>query len=64
MADAFNLKVASHFMLELSGSLLCGVPNGLILEDVQGGSLTELNMLDEGMLVENGCWSPRSRVLR
>ena len=62
MADAFNLKVAPHFMLELSGSLLCGVPNGLILEDVQGGSLTELNVLEEGMPVENGYWSPPSRA--
>ena len=62
MADAFNLKVAPHFMLELSGSLLCGVPNGLILEDVQGGSLTELNVLEEGMPVENGYWSPPGRA--
>lgn len=58
MADAFNLKVAPHFVLELSGSLLCAVPNALVLEDVEGGSLTELGVLEEPMPVKNGYWSP------
>lgn len=61
MADSFNLKVAPHFVLELSGSLLCAVPNALILEDVEGGSLTELGVLEEAMPVENGHWKPSSR---
>jgi L-alanine-DL-glutamate epimerase-like enolase superfamily enzyme len=61
MADAFNLKVAPHFLLELSGSLLCGVPNVLILEDVEGGSLGELGLLEEMMTVEKGRWKPSHR---
>ena len=61
MADAFNLKVAPHFLLELSGSLLCAVPNALILEDVEGGSLTELGVLEEGRPVADGRWSPSDR---
>lgn len=60
-ADSFNLKMAPHFVLELSGSLLCAVPNALILEDVEGGSLTELGLLEEGMPVEGGYWSPSRR---
>jgi L-alanine-DL-glutamate epimerase-like enolase superfamily enzyme len=62
MADAFNLKVAPHFVRELSGSLLCAVPNALILEDVEGGSLTELDMLAEPLPVRNGYWVPPQRV--
>jgi L-alanine-DL-glutamate epimerase-like enolase superfamily enzyme len=61
MADSFNLKVAPHFVLELSGSLLCAVPNALILEDVEGGSLTELGMLEEPLPVKNGYWAPPQR---
>lgn len=61
MADSFNLKVAPHFMLELSGSLLCAIPNGLILEDVEGGSLTELGVLEEPMPVKDGYWYPSQR---
>lgn len=61
MADAFNLKMAPHFVLELSGSLLCAVPNALTLEDVEGGSLTELGVLEEPLLVQNGYWVPPKR---
>jgi L-alanine-DL-glutamate epimerase-like enolase superfamily enzyme len=61
MADAFNLKVAPHFVLELSGSVLCAVPNALILEDVEGGSLTELGVLEEPLPVKNGYWAPPRR---
>lgn len=37
LAEGFNLPVAPHFMMELSVHALCAVPNGLILEDLQGG---------------------------
>ncbi len=61
LAESFNLPVAPHFMMELSVHALCGVPNGLILEDLRGGSLTDLGILAEPMRVENGECRPSAR---
>jgi L-alanine-DL-glutamate epimerase-like enolase superfamily enzyme len=61
LADSFNLPVAPHFMMELSVHALCAVPNGLILEDLQGGSLTDLGVLAEPIRVENGEIAPPAR---
>jgi L-alanine-DL-glutamate epimerase-like enolase superfamily enzyme len=48
-------------MMELSVHLLCGVQNGFMLEDVVGGSLTELGLLGEPIRVENGIGTPSPR---
>lgn len=61
LAESFNLPVAPHFMMELSVHALCGVPNGLILEDLQGGSLTDLGILAEPIRVVNGELAPPAR---
>lgn len=61
MAECFNLPVAPHFLIELSVHALCAVPNGLILEDLQGGSLTELGILAEPIRVVNGTLAPPAR---
>jgi L-alanine-DL-glutamate epimerase-like enolase superfamily enzyme len=61
LAESFNLPVAPHFMLELSVHALCAVPNGLILEDLKGGSFTELGILAEPIQVKNGELKPGSR---
>jgi len=61
LAESFNLPVAPHFMLELSVQALCAVSNGLILEDLKGGSLTDLGILVEPIRVENGAMSPPAR---
>jgi L-alanine-DL-glutamate epimerase-like enolase superfamily enzyme len=61
LAESFNLPVAPHFMMELSVHALCAVPNGLILEDLQGGSLTDLGLLAELIRVENGEMAPPAR---
>jgi L-alanine-DL-glutamate epimerase-like enolase superfamily enzyme len=61
LADSFNLPVAPHFMMELSVHALCAVPNGLILEDLQGGSLTDLGVLSEPIRVVNGEIAPPAR---
>ena len=37
------------------------MPNGLILEDLQGGSLTDLGILAEPIRVVNGELSPPAR---
>ncbi len=61
LAECFNLPVAPHFLIELSVHALCAVPNGLILEDLQGGSLTELGVLAEPIQVVNGEMAPPAR---
>jgi L-alanine-DL-glutamate epimerase-like enolase superfamily enzyme len=61
LAESFNLPVAPHFMMELSVHALCAVPNGLILEDLQGGSLTDLGVLAEPIQVVNGEMAPPAR---
>ena len=58
LAEGFNLPVAPHFMLELSVHALCAVPNGLILEDLLGGSLSDLGLLKEPIRVVNGEIAP------
>lgn len=61
MAECFDLPVAPHFLIELSVHALCASPNGLILEDLQGGSLTELGILAEPIRVVDGAISPPER---
>ncbi len=61
LAESFNLPVAPHFMMELSVHGLCAVPNGLILEDLHGGSLTDLGILAEPIRVVRGEMAPPAR---
>jgi L-alanine-DL-glutamate epimerase-like enolase superfamily enzyme len=61
LAESFNLPVAPHFMMELSVHALCAVPNGLILEDLKGGSLTDLGILAEPIRVTQGELAPPAR---
>ncbi len=58
LADSFFRPVAPHYLMEISVSLLCAVPNGLILENVKGGSLTEMGILEVPIKVENGKAKP------
>jgi L-alanine-DL-glutamate epimerase-like enolase superfamily enzyme len=61
MAQAFGKPVAPHFMMELSLHMLCGVANGFMLENVIGGSFTELGLVSEPIVVENGVGVPPAR---
>jgi L-alanine-DL-glutamate epimerase-like enolase superfamily enzyme len=61
LAESFNLPVAPHFLMELSVHALCAVSNGLILEDLRGGSFTDLGILAEPIRVERGELAPPSR---
>ncbi len=61
LAESNNLPVSPHFAMELSVHALCSVPGGLVLEDVQGGSLTELGLLEEPFTVQNGVATPPNR---
>jgi L-alanine-DL-glutamate epimerase-like enolase superfamily enzyme len=62
LAESFNLPLAPHFMMELSVHALCAVPNGLILEDLKGGSLTDLGILMEPIRVRDGELAPPQRA--
>lgn len=61
LAETFGKPVAPHFLMELSLQLLCGVSNGLMLENVIGGSLTELGLLAEPIRVEGAVGVPSER---
>lgn len=61
LSNAFGRVVAPHFMMELSLQLLCGVQNSFMLEDVVGGSLTELGLLAEPITVVGGIGAPSQR---
>lgn len=61
LADTWSIPMAPHFMLEISGQLLCCVPNGAILEDVEGGSFRDLGILAEDVGVSGGKFAPPDR---
>jgi L-alanine-DL-glutamate epimerase-like enolase superfamily enzyme len=58
LARAWNVPLAPHFMMELSGQLLCCLPNGYILESIDGGSLTDLGALAEPITIRDGYFTP------
>lgn len=58
LSQAFGRLVAPHFMMELSLHLLCGVQNAFMLENVIGGSLTELGLLASPLTVSDGIGIP------
>jgi L-alanine-DL-glutamate epimerase-like enolase superfamily enzyme len=58
LAEAWNVPVAPHFLPELSLHALCAVPNGLILENVTGGSFFELGMSDTPLELHDGAFFP------
>jgi L-alanine-DL-glutamate epimerase-like enolase superfamily enzyme len=58
LARAWNVPLAPHFMMELSGQLLCCLPNAHILENIDGGSLTDLKALTEPIRIADGYFTP------
>lgn len=48
MARAWNLPMAPHFIMELSATVLCSVPNIYLSEYTDGGTLTDLGVLQPG----------------
>jgi L-alanine-DL-glutamate epimerase-like enolase superfamily enzyme len=48
-------------MMELSGQLLCCLPHRHILENIDGGSLTDPGALAEPIRIENGHFTPPHR---
>lgn len=58
LARAWNLPMAPHFMVEISGQLLCSIPNAKVCEDLDGGSLSDLGVLAEPVPVQDGHLAP------
>ncbi|MFI6080523.1 mandelate racemase/muconate lactonizing enzyme family protein [Streptomyces sp. NPDC051217] len=53
-AEAFNVMVAPHFLMELHASLACAVPAGMYVEYIpQLGAITR-----SAMVIEDGCVVP------
>jgi L-alanine-DL-glutamate epimerase-like enolase superfamily enzyme len=61
LTQAWNVPLAPHFMMEITGQLMCCLPTACILEDVEGGSLTELGALKEDICVRGGMFEPPAR---
>ena len=61
LAQTFGRPVAPHYMMELALHMLCGVPNAFMLENVIGGSFTELGLLEEPIIVTDAVGKPPER---
>lgn len=62
LARAWNVPLAPHFMMELTGQLLCCLPNAYILENIDGGSLTDLRALTKPIKIVGGYYTPQTEV--
>ncbi len=60
LAAAWNRPVAPHFFAELSLHALCAIDNGLVLENVRGGSLFELGLARQPIQILGGLGVPRA----
>lgn len=58
LCEAWNRPVCAHYLRELSAHLHCAVPNSLIIEEVLGGSLTDMGLLRRPMPISNGLAEP------
>ena len=58
LARAWNVPLAPHFMMELTGQVLCCLPNAYILENIDGGSLTDLGALTRPIRIVDGWYAP------
>jgi L-alanine-DL-glutamate epimerase-like enolase superfamily enzyme len=58
LAESFGLRVAPHFLSELSLQALCAIPNGMILENVTGGSFVDLGITSSPLDFKDGDFSP------
>jgi L-alanine-DL-glutamate epimerase-like enolase superfamily enzyme len=59
LARAWNVPLAPHFMMEITGQVLCALPNAHILENIDGGSLTDLKALAEPVRIRDGYFTPQ-----
>jgi L-alanine-DL-glutamate epimerase-like enolase superfamily enzyme len=62
LARAWNVPLAPHFMMELTGQVLCCLPNAFILENIDGGSLTDLGALAKPVRIADGWFAPTDAI--
>ncbi|PWW00618.1 L-alanine-DL-glutamate epimerase-like enolase superfamily enzyme [Hoeflea marina] len=53
MAQHANLVVAPHNALELSAHLVAAVPNGFMVENIEGGNLADFGIVSQAPGIEN-----------
>jgi L-alanine-DL-glutamate epimerase-like enolase superfamily enzyme len=58
LARSYNLPMTPHFVMELSASLLCAIPNGRFAESTDGGTFVELGILRSAGVEEAGSYRP------
>lgn len=58
VCDAWNVPMAPHFMMEITGQVLCGIRNAHILEDVEGGGFCDLGVTLAERPVDHGVFRP------
>jgi L-alanine-DL-glutamate epimerase-like enolase superfamily enzyme len=61
-ARAWNVPLAPHFMMEITGQVLCCLPNAHILESIDGGSLADLRAITEPIRIVDGYYVPPQRI--
>lgn len=61
LASSFHRPIAPHYAAEISLGPLCAVDNGLMLEWVHGGNLSEMGLLVEPMRIVGGNAIPSER---
>ena len=61
LAEGCGIPTAPHLVLELSGQLCCAIRHASMIEDLDGGNLTELDALEEPIRTEGGYFTPAAR---
>jgi L-alanine-DL-glutamate epimerase-like enolase superfamily enzyme len=61
LAEAYGMPTAPHLVLELSGTLCCAIGHASMIEDLDGGNLTELEALEEPIRTAQGYFTPPPR---
>jgi L-alanine-DL-glutamate epimerase-like enolase superfamily enzyme len=62
LARAWNVPLAPHFMMEITGQVLCCLPNAHMLESIDGGSLADLRVITEPIRILDGYYVPPQRI--
>jgi len=58
LAEGFGIPTAPHLVMELSGQLCCAIRHASMIEDLDGGNLTELEALEEPIRTADGYFTP------
>jgi L-alanine-DL-glutamate epimerase-like enolase superfamily enzyme len=62
LARAWNVPLTPHFMMEITGQILCCLPNAHMLESIDGGLLADLRAITEPIRIVDGYYVPPQRI--